>query len=487
VVSAPSVARELDQQEQLYFQHFMKDTSGFLHRNDLFYWKDVSTQEAGHFTSIQNYDPFFWKVVALQESHSSTCVRHVIVAIGALGKSVQTSSLGHHHMDTSQGSHREFALQQYQKAIRGLRESIANSDHEVDTRTTLISCLVLACFDNFIGNGGFALQHIRYARDILYKSNPSRTPHTTTSPETPTDYLSSMFLRLDMQALFSMGVDPDRTFIALQVNTPKISIPVQFASLEEVKDFGNAIILEGYYFHYLTSFYKFAPGGSIPEEVVQQRDCLIEQINTFHARVDSLLQQMIHIPRDPLIHPLMRPEAVKIYSSALLIRLTSSLDARETDCDPLLPHFEYLLSIMRDTVEYEAKVTSGRPLSSMWKQSLTRRPGGETFTFEVRTIAQLSLIATKCRHPAIRREAIALLLSSHRREWMFDSLLAGQVGAWMMGLEEERRAECGNIPEHARAWGECMMLDLQTRRAVVRCRQNVKEGGWRERETVITW
>ncbi len=73
---------------------------------------------------------------------------------------------------------------------------------------------------------------------------------------------------------------------------------------------------------------------------------------------------------------------------------------------------------------------------------------------EVRTLNILHLIATKCREPSIRQQAIALLLAVHRRESMYDSILAGRIGQWMMDMEEEGADENGEIPEHARAWGE---------------------------------
>lgn len=65
---------------------------------------------------------------------------------------------------------------------------------------------------------------------------------------------------------------------------------------------------------------------------------------------------------------------------------------------------------------------------------------GEIFSFDVRVIAALSLVATKCRSTPLRQHAINLLLSSHRREWMYDSLLAGKVAAWMLSLEVEQSA-----------------------------------------------
>lgn len=74
---------------------------------------------------------------------------------------------------------------------------------------------------------------------------------------------------------------------------------------------------------------------------------------------------------------------------------------------------------------------------------------------------------------------------------MYDSLLAGKIGEWMMGIEEEAMDEYGCILESGRAWGECVTLDLQRRRAMVKCRQNYLEHdgriGWRWREMDICW
>ena len=119
--------------------------------------------------------------------------------------------------------------------------------------------------------------------------------------------------------------------------------------------------------------------------------------------------------------------------------------------------------------------------------ALTVIPVGETYAFETRIIAPLHLVATKCRDASLRREAVHLLLLSHRREWMGDSLLAGQTGQWIIGIEEEGMEADGYIPEDARCWGESTELDMHRRSARVRCRQNLRGGGWRWRETQIFW
>lgn len=92
---------------------------------------------------------------------------------------------------------------------------------------------------------------------------------------------------------------------------------------------------------------------------------------------------------------------------------------------------------------------------------------------------------------------------------MCDSILAGKIAAWMMAIEEDH--ETGHetafpntmdgglnldwpptewISEERRAWGERVDLDLEGRKATVRCWVGGKTGigdGRREQMKVISW
>jgi hypothetical protein len=119
----------------------------------------------------------------------------------------------------------------------------------------------------------------------------------------------------------------------------------------------------------------------------------------------------------------------------------------------------------------------------------------------VRIIPALYLVATKCRLDALRYRAITLLLSSRRREGIWDSILCGKVADWLFRLERDAGLDWngrGRAPqkwdgfadEDRGVWGESIERDLQGRRAVVRCRQNVplvRGGGWTELSSVVEW
>jgi hypothetical protein len=326
--STPHVAPQLDEQELGYFQSFFKDVSP--------QYQDYAT---------------FWGY-ALKESKTSFSIRHGIVALGALFKSAKQSSSAHYRVDLTQGTHRQFALEQYQKALQSLRESIPGIHKGDSVRTTLISCLILSCFDNFLGNGGFALQHITSARNVLSMSEQPKTPPPTAQlVGDGEDILMTGFYRMDLQALCLLGADENRTYVQFELQNPIVSLPAKFINIDEARNARNLLVWNGYRRFYQTDFYQFGPKEAIPPSAMEVRDYLVRQLYTLHEQIDLLL---LDSKPDPQLHPLVQAEAMKAYSTTLLIRLVMSLQAPQTTSDTLLPEFEYLLSIARRALEFEA-------------------------------------------------------------------------------------------------------------------------------------
>jgi hypothetical protein len=60
-----------------------------------------------------------------------------------------------------------------------------------------------------------------------------------------------------------------------------------------------------------------------------------------------------------------------------------------------------------------------------------------SFSADLGIVPPLYVVATKCREPHVRRQAIQLLRSSARREGMWDSELTARIGMWIAEIEEE--------------------------------------------------
>lgn len=124
-----------DEQEERYFEIFHEETAAAL---------------------SGGFDTPLWNPIVLQACQDEPCILHCAVAISALDKACKVKSiesLGH----TSEIHHR-YALQQYSKALKGVREVILKRENSL--RTALIASLLIFCFENFYGDVWLALTNV---------------------------------------------------------------------------------------------------------------------------------------------------------------------------------------------------------------------------------------------------------------------------------------------------------------------------------------
>lgn len=335
----PQTSTQLEQEELQYFQTFVDTDS-------------VSLVLGDH--------SCFWKQVAIQESTSTPCIRHALIALGALMASTQKSPDGTYliNADSVEGAHRQFALQQHEKAIRGLREAISNQTSN-DTCNIIIACLVLVRLEPFIGNGGFAMQHVRYARKLLFRNDnegqyPTNISSLDNRGDDPNEVAMRMFLQSDMQALAIMGAaDEDRSMVYIDSKLPNISVPASFRDIQEAKRYHAFFCGEGLKFWYQSSL--VVPGSSwegVNQFTSDLRDYLIHQLHLFLSALTILVGRE---PEDQSSHPLRRPSSFKLNVVTIIIALTLTLDSPETSTDLLQPYFQYIVSICQEVLDYEAR------------------------------------------------------------------------------------------------------------------------------------
>lgn len=132
IIYQPRVTVFQDRKELEYFEYFREGIAPHL---------------AGSFESD------LWSHLVLQACEIDDSIRHAIIAIAAL-KSTANVALGvdsRPRRETETASnHQEFALRQYQKALTSMRKASVGGTQ--DLRTTLITCIVIICFESFAGN-----------------------------------------------------------------------------------------------------------------------------------------------------------------------------------------------------------------------------------------------------------------------------------------------------------------------------------------------
>ena len=168
--------------------------------------------------TAQEIAPYFdsetWRRLVLQTCHVPA-IRHAIIAIGALDKTYMTSRTENDtNLDIledpdSPNVHRRIALDQYDKAIRSMREAVMH--RKQDLRTTLITCLVIACFEAFHGNHPLANAQIKTGMSLIYEwkatfSNELPMGFKSPKPDIVEDDLVQTFGRLEVQTCDYVGM-----------------------------------------------------------------------------------------------------------------------------------------------------------------------------------------------------------------------------------------------------------------------------------------
>jgi len=128
ITQSPSTTTFRNDQEHLYFKLFCSKTS---------------------FEILPTFDSGALRQILLQACESEPCIRYAIVALGALDKTSEKAEdfklLSFENRKEELTQHHQQALEQYSRAIKDMRT--AASSGRQDIRTTLLTCLVILCFE----------------------------------------------------------------------------------------------------------------------------------------------------------------------------------------------------------------------------------------------------------------------------------------------------------------------------------------------------
>ena len=109
------------------------------------------------------------------------------------------------------------------------------------------------------------------------------------------------------------------------------------------------------------------------------------------------------------------------------------------------------------------------------------------FTFIEQLITPIYVVGYSCPHSPTRREAIRLLLSTRRREGLWDTFIVGKIMEWIMDIEEEF-IKGEYVPEDTRTAKVTLKYNLIERTAHPTGLMPIK--GSKDRRTVeadLTW
>jgi hypothetical protein len=496
-------------QEGQYFQVFQKHTASEL---------------SGFF------DSEFWTRSVLQESHSEASIQHLVVALGALYKTLEKASESppgspdNHSFDTAT-DHYNFALQQYGKALTRLRESLENQETQ-SQRTILISIVLFTCFNSFTGDHKAAIAQIQHGLGLLEeRRQESRQPLIRRKDDIVEDEVVQIFTRLAIQAKscdiafhfphpYVIRLSPQRQgptsptspsspSNAASTASVEAHIPIVFNTSQEARQALDSLCERIMCFNELLSSYHPGPNNILPRSVQSSGYGFKMQLEQWAAAFDPLLEAR----RRPGVSNTERAGigVLKMIQLMTTILFSMGFSTTEMDWDNFVRLFREIVELAKEVVvdeellqaqercgdqnDYRHKPNGNTMHHHHFPGLASHQPGANrvedsfshikaSFALDLGIIPPLFVVATKCRDRKLRREAIRLLLRSPRREGMWDSILSGRVAQWIMEVEEaDLTGWEGPVPDDKRVMVKEVLFDMQRREAKLRCGTRGARGG----------
>jgi len=449
-----------DAQEGLYFQLFQEQTA-----NEL----------SGFFDST------FWARSVLQECHSEASIRHAVVALGALYKTLEKSTesppgspTGERDVSDSAWRHWEMAVKQYSRACQELMMAPSDSRSH---RTRLMASVLLACFDSFIGDHKQAIVQIQTGLGLLDQLRTERRRAFLPKPEEPVEAeLIQMFTRLAIQAKsYDMAFHFPQPFV-VRLTQPSAAgdpssptsdtgsspvslyqdpIPEHFSSLHEARFKWDALAERIFRFTE-TMFNQTQSGvmGILPTSIRQHGA-------RFKMEMEAWSDAFEHILASRTAPGVSSQEkaciaVLKMYQIMSYILFLMTFSDSEMGFDKYTAEFNVIVDLALEVVgDEERRAATKRCPDPRFchhrgRHDSDARYGGlnyaarhikPSFSADLGIVPPLFVVATKCRDRTTRHKAIQLLKSSPRREGMWDSELTARIAMWIADIEEDDDTE----------------------------------------------
>jgi len=376
-----------------------------------------------------------WSKTILQHAHRQPIVRQAVVALSSWQVDATNTVVG------AGGSQRSVAredhLQQYGKALRGLRKYTTQPlSSQINVESVLICCALFFCYENGRGDHEAALTHLENGLHIL-KSKELNEQKLVSTPIYDHDALSKqvvhLFYRLDCQATL---FDDSRTpLLNLSdslhwQNDLTDSRSCRFHNVSEAQE--SLDILQNRLARLLTNglSYKNTPANELPQWILTERSDLQELCERWYTAMDYFVSNQPESLRYVLENKPGALERVQDGQIGLHVRvltlhyrlwrmfLRSSFPPNLTiwtmspnpEAEEILAQCEYLAS-STSTSSGVAPQFSSLKLSS-----------------ETGILAPLFILAMKCSDVSLRQRAIKQIqMLEGRREGLYDAKIIDRL------------------------------------------------------------
>ncbi|KAM0721936.1 hypothetical protein Q7P37_002861 [Cladosporium fusiforme] len=387
------------------------------------------------------FDADFWNSFVVQASVAEPALTHVMVAVGVLAErrelldldstaAAQTRPAANKHVAAMSARNTEHdhpvAIMNYNKSIGLLAKT--SSPENIDM--VLLAVILFVCVEFLRGDDDAALRHFKGGMAII--TNIVNQAESSTVSRLTIDRINStimpFFNRLEM--LYTLfGNDASWSY---PVTLPT-SIPTTFTSMGQARDSIVHLMNLSLRFVRSTSAIKYSP-APIASTSLNEQAALLNQIHLWHSRFSTY--QVAHAtqttPSDVYAANVLEIQRLIAHTwvSVSLNPLESTHDAH--------------------IAAYTTAVSLAEQLSTIAATPSERARYSNTFILDMELVGPIHWVSIKCRDAAVRRRAIAVQRSTHRREGIWDSKMTAAVAERIMAAEEAGLEE-GQLPsEEAR-------------------------------------
>lgn len=360
----------------------------------------------------------FWTAVVPQICRTEPAVWDAMIAISALFEYPDQSldfalltntSAQEHALNQSQ----QDALAWYSRSISTIHLQIERGS--ADPYIALVSCVLFICIETLQGHIEEALELFRQGVSLILDLRIQASLGCILNSKT--DLLECtiipLFSRLGAMSLAIAGVQASAVF-ALAEN----HLPLVFTSLDSARSAITVLSTEAMLFDREAGEHLKAVGGdsAVGSEMLERQKVLQTRLDHWHRAYITFCYVCYPEPANPA-----KIESVLLaYYAASYIQVSGCLSQRESIYDIYREKFVIIV---------EQAVLC---LSALAGPKGVQPP----FTFEMGIGLPLSLVALKCREPALRRKALSLLRQAPPVQGLFKCTPVALLFENLMMLEE---------------------------------------------------
>ncbi|KAI9696692.1 MAG: hypothetical protein M1820_008066 [Bogoriella megaspora] len=359
----------------------------------------------------------FWSVVVLQLSLQEPAIKHGLLALSIL------------HEETLSGGKVPFrdtsAITQYGHAISNARNLVGRAKSAADSvekLKVLVTCILLLCYDNLVGNYNRARIHLQTGLRLFKREYAISGQFGSQLARGEAAAIERIFTQLDLQAMSFSDASAPYPYVD-ELSDDSETDSIKFTDPTSVPEALKSL------FQILCSAFRLSARAhalGLPHLDVSMESAglknLLSQWTFFYAPLHS---QQTDVPLSKSL------SLLKIYHHTASILLNLDSTAGELAWDAHELSFTSILDFASTIIPHNSTPSSNTSSSSS--------PPTNVFMLTPSLTIPLFLTAFRCRHPMLRRRAISLLESLNSTEGPWGSAPAAKVAAAVMKIEEKSR------------------------------------------------